>query len=95
MEGSEPRDGERSNSVAQAEASFRAALLQSHRTRRSVGDLESAAAKFCGELRRQGLLPEQMLKSAKRVIDETIDGNDVVVAEQAVRMCIQHYFRTD
>jgi hypothetical protein len=81
--------------TALAEETFRSALLRSHRKRDYVGELESAAAQFCRELRRQGLPPEQMLKDAKRVISETIDAENVPVAERAVLSCIQHYFRTD
>lgn len=92
-------DDETPKRTALAEETFRNALLRSHRTRDHVGDhvgeLESAAAQFCRELRLLGLAPEQMLKHAKRVINETIDGENVPVAERAVLSCIQHYFRTD
>jgi len=36
-----------------------------------------------------------MLRDAKRVIEEAIDGNDGLVAERAVQSCIQHYFRIE
>jgi hypothetical protein len=71
---------------------FRAALLRSHRNRKFIGELESAAAQFCREMRRQGYTPECMLKDAKRVIEEAIDGEDAPVAERAVLSCIQHYY---
>ena len=76
-----------------AEARLREALLRSHRTHGFIGEVESAAAQFCLELRRQGHPPERTLKDAKRVIHETIDGDNVPVAERAVLSCIQHYYR--
>jgi hypothetical protein len=78
-----------------AEMRFRNALLRSHRTREFIGEMESAAARFCREMRRQGHPPERMLRDAKRVIEEAIDGDDVPVAERAVLSCIQHYYRVD
>jgi hypothetical protein len=78
-----------------AEETFRLALLRSHRTHGFIGELESAAAQFCRELRRQGHTPERTLRDAKRVIHEAIDGDDVPVAERAVLSCIQHYYRAD
>jgi hypothetical protein len=81
--------------TADVEELFRAALLRSHRRHDFIGEVEFAAARFCRELRRQGLPPEQMLKDAKRVISETINGDNVPVAERAVLSCIQHYFRHD
>ncbi len=78
-----------------AEMHFRNALLRSHRTRGFIGEMESAAAQFCREMRRQGHPPERMLRDAKRVIEEAIDGDDVPVAERAVLSCIQHYYRVD
>jgi hypothetical protein len=95
MTAAETGNDEAPQRTALAEETFRNALLRSHRTRDSVGELESAAAQFCRELRRQGLPAEQVLKDAKRVIRETIDGHNVPVAERAVLSCIQHYFRTD
>ena len=77
------------------ETTFRSALLRSHRTREFVGEMESAAAQFCREARRQGHPPERTLRDAKRVISETIDGDDATMAERAVLSCIQHYFRAD
>jgi hypothetical protein len=76
-----------------AESSFRDALIRASRTRESIGQMESAAAQYCREMRRQGHPPEKMLRDAKRVIHETIDGDDIPVAERAVQSCIQHYYR--
>jgi hypothetical protein len=81
--------------ASEAEIVFRAALLRSHKTRGFIGEMESAAAQFCRELRRQGHPPERTLRDAKRVIHEAIDGDDVPVAERAVLSCIQHYYRPD
>ena len=78
-----------------AEEQFRDALLRSHRTHGFIGEVESAAAQYCREMRRQGHSPERMLKDAKRVIHEVIDGDDAPVAERAVLSCIQHYYRAD
>lgn len=78
-----------------AEGNFRRALLRSHRTREFIGEMESAAAQFCREARRHGHPPERMLRDAKRVISETIDGDDAAMAERAVLSCIQHYYRVD
>ena len=78
-----------------AEAAFRSALLRSHHTHGFIGEMESAAAQFCREMRRQGHPPERMLRDAKRVIHEAIDGDDAPVAERAVLSCIQHYYRAD
>jgi hypothetical protein len=78
-----------------AELVFRDALLRSHRTHGFIGEMESAAAQFCREMRRQGHPPERMLRDAKRVIDEAIDGDDAPMAERAVMSCIQHYYRAD
>ena len=60
-----------------------------------IGEVESAAAQFCRERRRQGDTPEQVLKDAKRVIHAAIDGEDVPIAERAVLSCIQHYYHAD
>jgi hypothetical protein len=78
-----------------AETNFRESLLRARHTKESIGEVEAAAAQFCRELRRKGLPPERMLRDAKRVIQETIDGNDSLVAERAVQSCIQHYFRNE
>jgi DNA-binding GntR family transcriptional regulator len=78
-----------------AEQQFHDALLRAHHTHGFVGEMESAAAQFCRELRRQGHPPERMLRDAKRVIEQAIDGDDVPVAERAVLSCIQHYYRVD
>ena len=56
-------------SLADAEILFHSALVRSHRNREFIGEVESAAAQFCRERRRQGDTPEQVLKDAKRVID--------------------------
>jgi class 3 adenylate cyclase len=79
--------------VSMAREQFRQALLVSHRTRDSIGDLESAAAHFCQELRKRGFSPESMLIEAKQVIEEAIAGDDRPLAERAVLSCIQHYYR--
>jgi hypothetical protein len=79
----------------EAEQQFHDALLKAHRTHGFVGEMESAAAQFCKELRLQGHPPERMLRDAKRVIEQAIDGDDVRVAERAVLSCIQHYYRAD
>jgi hypothetical protein len=81
--------------AAEAEQQFHDALLKAHRTHGFVGEMESAAAQFCRELRLQGHPPERMLRDAKRVIEQAIDGDDVRVAERAVMSCIQHYYRVD
>ena len=78
-----------------AELVFREALLRSHRTHGFIGEVESAAAQFCRAMRREGHPPEKMLRDAKRVIEETIDGDNAPVAERAVQSCIHHYFRVD
>jgi hypothetical protein len=78
-----------------AASNFRHALLRSHRTREFIGEMESAAAQFCREARRQGHPPERMLKDAKQVISDAIDGEDAMMAERAVLSCIQHYYRVD
>jgi hypothetical protein len=85
----------RERGAEEAEQQFRDALLRAHRAHGFVGEMESAAAQFCRALRRQGFPPERMLRDAKRVIEQTIDGDDVPVAERAVLSCIQHYYRVD
>jgi hypothetical protein len=80
---------------ADAEEQFRSALLRSHQTHGFIGEVESAAAQFCREMRRQGHPPERMLRDAKRVIEQAIDGDDQKVAERAVLSCIQHYYREE
>lgn len=79
----------------EVELEFHDALLRAHRAHGFVGEMESAAAQFCREMRRQGHPPERMLKDAKRVIEQAIDGDDVPIAERAVQSCIQHYYRAD
>ena len=88
---SQPEDGP----ANEAEAQFRRALLRSPRTHEFVGEVEAAAAHFCEVLRREGFTPERMLKDAKRVIHEAIDGDHAKTAERAVSSCIQHYYRAD
>ena len=89
-------DGEpRQAHLSEAEDQFRAALQRTHRNRDFIGEVESAAAQFCRMMREQGHAPEQTLKDAKRVIQETIDNENIRVAERAVQICIQHYFRGD
>ena len=86
-------DGATQDVVSRAREEFRNALVESHRRRSSVGDVEAAAARFCRALRAQGATPEGTLIDAKQVIELAIDGRDVPVAERAVTSCIQHYFR--
>lgn len=88
-------DGSTEKHTGDAESAFRNALLRSHSTHGFIGEMESAAAQFCREMRRQGHPPERMLKDAKRVIHEAIDGDDASMAERAVLSCIHHYYRTD
>ena len=95
---SERQDGDSTGTEPEpndAESNFRRALLRSHRTREYIGEMEAAAAQFCREARRRGQPPERMLRDAKRVISETIDGEDAAMAERAVLSCIQHYYRVD
>jgi hypothetical protein len=72
---------------------FKQALLRSHRSREFLGEVEAAAAHYCRALRQRGVTPERMLVDAKRVIEQTIDGDDVPIAERAVESCIRHYYR--
>jgi hypothetical protein len=87
---SEERDG---NAMSAARLGFRDALLRSHRTHGLYDELETAAAKYCQVLRHQGCTPEGTIVRAKEVIDEAIDDQDRTVAEKAVLMCIQEYYR--
>ena len=91
----EPGDAVPDLQQGNVEELFRQALLRSHRSREFLGEVEAAAAHFCRALRQRGVAPERMLIDAKRVIEETIDGDDVVVAERAVESCIRHYYRAD
>ena len=75
-----------------ARLAFRGALLKSHETRKDVGEVEAAAARFCEVLRRTGHTPEATLIDAKRVIEEAIDGDSVQLAQRAILVCIQHYY---
>ena len=94
---SQPAPGSAVPGVPQGdvEESFRQALLRSHRSRQFLGEVEAAAAHYCRALRERGVAPERMLIDAKRVIEQTIDGDDVVLAERAVESCIRHYYRAD
>ena len=76
-----------------ARQQFHAALVHTHETHAGIGDVEAAAARFCQVLRRTGLTPERALIDAKAVIEEAIDGDNILVAERAVTSCIQYYFR--
>jgi hypothetical protein len=78
-----------------AEEMFRQALLRSHQSREFLGEVEAAAAHFCRALKRLGVPPERMLIDAKRVIENTIDSNDGLLAERAVESCIRHYYRSE
>ena len=92
---SEP-DGEPAGApIVDAEAQFRSALVRSRLDRTSIGEVESAAAQYCREMRRQGFSPERVLKDAKEIIHSVLDGDDAPVAERAVLSCIQHYYRAD
>lgn len=89
-------DGNTSNaSIAEAEERFRSALARSSRNRDFIGEVESAAAQYCREMRRQGHAPERVLKDAKQVIYEVLDHHAAPIAEAAVQSCIQHYYRPD
>ena len=91
----EPGDAVPDLQQGDEEEQFKQALLRSHRSREFLGEVEAAAAHFCRALRQRGVSPERMLIDAKRVIEETIDGGDVLVAERAVESCIRHYYRAD
>ena len=80
---------------AAVEETFRQALIRSHHSREFLGEVEAAAAHYCRALRQRGVTPERMLVDAKRVIEQTIDGDDVPIAERAVESCIRHYYRAD
>ena len=82
-------------SVVSARKDFRQALLNARGTRTNIGEVEAAAARFCQALRVAGHSPQGMLIDAKQVIEETIDGDNVQMAERAITSCIQHYFRPD
>jgi hypothetical protein len=93
--GLESREPTRAVPASSPEQQFRDALLRSHHSREFLGEVEAAAAHYCRALRHQGVPPERMLVDAKRVIEETIDGDDVPIAERAVESCIRHYYRAD
>jgi hypothetical protein len=82
------------NELISARLAFRNALLELQETRKDVGEVEAAAARFCEVLRRTGHTPQATLIDAKRVIHETIDGESVAVAERAILSCIQRYYGT-
>ena len=78
-----------------AETSFHDALLRARSRHEPIEVVEAAAAEYCVELKRQGYPPERMLRDAKRVISQAIDGEDARVAEHAVQSCIRNYYRPD
>ncbi|MEO5816550.1 MAG: hypothetical protein ABIT20_14855 [Gemmatimonadaceae bacterium] len=78
--------------LAVARLRFRDALLKLRETRKDVGDVEAAAARFCEILRRTGHSPEAALIDAKRVIEGAIDGDNKPIAERAILSCIQHFY---
>ena len=92
---SAPGEGASGVQRGDVEETFRQALLRSHRSREFLGEVEAAAAHYCRALRQAGVAPERMLIDAKRVIEQAIDGDDVLVAERAVESCIRHYYRAD
>ena len=91
----EPGDAVPDLQLGNEEELFKQALLRSHRSREFLGEVEAAAAHYCRALRQRGVTPERMLVDAKRVIEQTIDGDDVPIAERAVESCIRHYYRAD
>ena len=84
---------ERQIDISEARRRFRDALMHTHATRNDAGEVEAAAAGFCRVLRIAGEPPERALVSAKAVIEETIDGDDALLAERAISRCIEFYFR--
>ena len=80
--------------LASARVQFHDALVKSFETRKDIGEVEAAAARFCEILRRTGHTPEATLIDAKRVIEEAIDGEGKPIAERAILSCIQHYYGT-
>jgi hypothetical protein len=89
-EATQPAD----NDLTTARLEFRKALLKSRETRKDIGEVEAAAARFCRVLREKGRTPEAMLIDAKQVIEEAIDGDSKPIAERAILSCIQHYYST-
>ena len=79
--------------IVEARAQFRAALVHTHTTRMGIGDVDVAAGRFCMLMRQAGHTPQRTLIDAKAVIEETIDGDDAILAERAITRCIEHYFR--
>jgi hypothetical protein len=90
-----PEREAQNEAIASARQVFRQALLHARQSRKNVGEVEAAAARFCETLRRAGQTPEGMLIDAKKVIEDAIDGDDVPTAERAVTSCIKHYFRPE
>jgi hypothetical protein len=88
------RAGERGEQSGEAEQAFRVALVRASQGR-DGGEVQSTAARFCRELRDQGVAPQEALKVAKRVIRDAIDGEYLHIAEAAVESCIKHYYRAD
>ena len=82
------------NDLIAARLEFRNALLKSRETRKDIGEVEAAAARFCQVLKRAGHTPEATLIDAKRVIHQAIDDESVAIAERAILSCIQHYYAT-
>jgi hypothetical protein len=82
------------NELAAARREFRTALLKTQETRKDIGEVEAAAARFCQVLRQKGHTPEATLIDAKQVIEEAIDGESKPIAERAILSCIQHYYST-
>jgi hypothetical protein len=81
------------NAVNAARLGFREALLRSHRKHGYYDQLEVAASRYCSLLHNRGCSPERTVVLAKEVIDEAIDDHDRSVAEKAVLICIQQYYR--
>ena len=79
--------------IGQARSDFRDALLAANRTRNADRQLETAVATYCHGARLLGHPPERVVVDAKQVIEEAIDGNNARLAERAVSICIQRYFR--
>ena len=80
--------------LATARLQFREALLASRALHKKVGEVEAMAAQYCEAMREAGFTPQGMLIDAKKVIEDTIDGDDVPVAQRAIASCIERYYRT-
>ena len=81
--------------VTAARLGFREALMRSHRKHGYYDQLEIAASRYCTLLHEQGFSPERTVVLAKQVIEEVIDDHDRPVAERAVTICIQEYYRAE